>query len=134
MIEIANIAVAGLSALGALVQSYYAAKANNTNVSKSKIKKSKERADKPLKIGAKKVSEVIEEKLLLVLKYKIEEQHTNLIHALESTSISDTDSERSVEEAKNQICYFLKKVKEFNEGDLPTKRLENLWLSNKCKI
>jgi CRISPR/Cas system CMR-associated protein Cmr1 (group 7 of RAMP superfamily) len=134
MIEIANIAIAGLSALGALVQAYSVAKANNENVSKSKIKKSKERADKPLKIGAKKVSEVIDDKLLLVLKRKIEEQHTKLIQSLESTSISDSERERSVEEAKNQICYFLKKVKEFNEGALPTKRLENLWLSNKCTI
>lgn len=134
MIEIAGIAVAGLSALGALVQAYYVAKANNKSVSKSKIKKSKERANKPLKIGAKKVSETIDDKLLKVLKVNIEEQHTKLIHALQSTSISNSERERSVEETRNQICYFLTKVKEFNDGVLPTKRLENLWLSNKCAI
>ena len=132
MIEIAGIAVAGLSALGALVQAYYVAKENKKSVSKSKIKKSKERADKPLKIGAKKVSETIDDTLLMVLKDKIEEQLTKLIHALQSTSISNSARERSVVEARDQICFFLTKVKEFNDDVLPTKRLENLWSSNNC--
>jgi len=134
MIEIAGLAVAGLSALASLIQAYYTAKANHKKVSESKIKESRDRADKPLKIGAKKVSEIIDPELLKVLKDQIEEQHAKLIFVLQSTDISDLERERSVEEARTQICYFLTKVKEFNEGVLPTKRLENLWFSNKCSI
>ncbi len=133
MIEIAGLAIAGLSALASLIQAYYTARADNRKVSERRIRESRQRAEKPLKIGIKKVSEVIDPDLLTALKDQIEGQHKKLICALRSAEISAAERECAVEEARGQICYFLAKVKAFNDGVLPTKRLENLWLSNDCK-
>ena len=56
MIEVAGLVVAGVAALGTLVQAYYAARGANKSVSQTTIKQAEERASEPLKIGQKKVA------------------------------------------------------------------------------
>ncbi len=133
MIEITGLAVSGVTALGTIVQAYYSAKAGNKDISKTSLRKAEERAEKPLKIGIKKVAEVIDDKLLEALQSEIEKQNKKLIKVFTTSGTSDSERERSVEEARGQICGFLIEVMRFNEGRLPTKRLENLWSSNRCK-
>lgn len=133
MIEIAGLVVAGVAALGTMVQAYYSAKAANKRISKASIKKAEKRAKSPLKIGAKKVSEVIDKKLLETLQLKIEEHNKALIKAFKDSEISDSERKKIVEAARIQICSFLTEVKKFNKGKLPTKRLINLWSSNNCR-
>ena len=132
MLEIAGLAIAGVAALGTLVQAYYSAKANNKSISKTKIDKAEERASEPLKTGVKKVAEVIDSGLLETLQNEIESQNRRLIIAFRSSEIDDVERARMVEEARKKICKFLREVMRFNEGNLPTKRLEMLWSSNSC--
>ena len=83
-------------------------------------------------IGQKKVAEVIDPDLLKALQREIDSQNERLIHALSSQDVSDNEKEKAVEAARLQICHFLKQVLNFNDGVLPTKRLQNLWTSNRC--
>ncbi len=134
MIEIAGLIIASIGAMGTLVQAYYSAASSNRSVNKSKIKQAEERAQKPLKIGQKKVAEVIDPDLLKKLQIEIQAQTKQLISALRSNDISAEERLKEVEAAKKEICRFLKQVLYFNDGVLPTKRLQNLWESNRCKF
>ena len=133
MIEIAGLVVAGVTALGALVQAYNSAKAANTEVSESSLKKAEARANSPLKRGAKRVAEVIDADLLETLQANIETHNKRLIDAFRSAEVSDSEREKMVEDARLQICSLLNQIMRFNEGNLPTRRLENLWASNRCE-
>jgi len=70
--------------------------------------------------------------LLKALQREIDSQNERLIHALSSRDVSDNEKEKAVEAARLQICHFLKQVLNFNDDVLPTKRLQNLWASNRC--
>ncbi len=133
MIEIAGLVVAGVTALGTLVQAFYTARAKNKGVSRASLTKAERRARAPLKVGAKRVAEVIDRKLLETLQYEIENRHRKLIEAFRSDKISERERERQVEAARRQICRFLEQVLKFNADRLPTRRLENLWVSNRCE-
>ena len=132
MIEIAGLVVAGVTALGTIVQAFYTARAKNKPVSRTSLKKADARAGEPLKVGAKKVAEVIDRELLEVLQGEIETRHRQLIAAFRSEDVSEIEREKQVEAARQQICRFLGQVRKFNAGKLPTRRLEDLWLSNRC--
>ena len=134
MFEIAGLTIACVSALGTLVQAVYTAKLVNKDVSDATIRKSEERASDPLKTGIKRVSEVIDKDLLEILQNEIETQMKKLIETFRSSSITDEHKTYEVEEARIAICKFLSQVMKFNDGYLPTKRLQNLWASNKCKL
>jgi hypothetical protein len=134
MIEIAGLVVAGVSALGTLVQAYYTAKAKNRKIASVTLNKAEERAKEPLKIGAKRVAEVIDNQLLEVLQAQIEIRNKKLIEAFRNENISDIEREKQVEAARIQICSFLNEVMKFNQAKLPTKRLQDLWVSNRCEI
>lgn len=133
MIEIAGLAVAGISALGTIVQAYYSAKAKHTNISQKTLKQAEKRAETPLKTGIKKVDQVIDDRLLIALQEQIDEQNNELIKAFRNTVTTDAEKERLVEKARLQICHFLSEVKSYNEDRLPTERLKKLWLSNRCQ-
>jgi hypothetical protein len=81
MLEIAGLAVAGVTALAAIIQAYNAAKAANKNISKASLKKAQERANSPLKVGVKTVAEVIDDELLETLQSEIEKQNRNLLQS-----------------------------------------------------
>lgn len=132
MIEIAGLVVAGVTALGTLVQAYHTAQTNKKSISPRHLKKADKRANEPLKVGAKRVAEVIDKELLEALQDEIENRHKKLIRAFRSADVSEVDREKQVEAARQQICRFLYQVIKFNAGKLPTKRLENLWVSNRC--
>jgi hypothetical protein len=133
MIELAGLAISGVAALSTVVQAYYAAKSAKSTVRNSVLRKAEKRAGQPLKTGVKKVAEVIDDKLLATLQHEIEAQNEKLIEAFRSPDISEAERGRCVEAARKQICDFLSAVKRFNDDSLPTKRLEQLWSSNKCK-
>ncbi|MDJ0804327.1 MAG: hypothetical protein QNI89_02795 [Desulfobacterales bacterium] len=132
MIEIAGLVVAGVTALGTVVQAFHTARAKNRRVSRASLKKAEARARAPLKIGAKRVAEVIDRELLETLQHEIENRHKQLVQAFRSDRISELERERQVEAARQQICRFLDAVRKFNAGRLPTRRLEDLWVSNRC--
>jgi len=93
MIEIAGLVVAGVAALGTIVQAYYSAKAANKDISKTRFRKAEERASSPLKIGVKKVAEVIDDELLETLQYEIE-KHNRSINAFQTPEVSDSEREK----------------------------------------
>ncbi|WP_448566886.1 hypothetical protein [Thalassotalea ganghwensis] len=130
--DLAGLLVASLSALGSLVQAFYTAKSDQGNVSKTTISKAKKRAKKPLKTGTKTVSAVIDDKLLLALSKQLEQHQSELITAFEARDINAEQTLINVEQARQNICHVLQQIKRFNQGDLPTKRLEKLWHSNGC--
>ena len=133
MYEVAGLAIAGITALSAVVQAYYVTKSANSTISNSVLLKAEKRASEPLKIGVKKVAEVIDEVLLASLQKEIDAQNQKLIEAIRSPSITESERSLRIEEARIQICKFLSEVRRFNSSDLPTKRLEKLWSSNQCK-
>ncbi|MDJ0722514.1 MAG: hypothetical protein QNJ04_12835 [Desulfobacterales bacterium] len=132
MIEIAGLVVAGVTALGTLVQAFNTSRAKNRRVSRASLKKAEKRARAPLKVGAKRVAEVIDRELLETLQHEIEIRHRKLIEAFRSNDVSERERERQVEAARRQICRFLEQVLKFNADRLPTKRLKDLWVSNRC--
>ena len=132
MLEIAGLAIAGVTALGTIVQAYNTAKERKKKISNASLKQAEIRAGVPLRTGVKKVAEIIDPKLLKVLQQEIEKYNIELIEVFRSDEFSDSTKSKMVEEARLKICKFLKEVKSFNEGVLPTKRLEKLWLSNRC--
>ncbi len=131
--DIAGLVVSGVSALGTLVQAFYAAKSSNQKISKREITKAENRASKPLIIGAKQVGDVIDEELLLTLSREIEDHHKALVNAFSNSELTVSEKEVIVESARIQICKFLGEVKNFNNGQLPTERLKKLWESNRCR-
>ncbi len=131
--DIAGLVVAGVSALGTLVQAFYAAKNSNSEVSKSVISRAEDRASKPLKVGTKVVDDVIDQDLLLTLCHEIETHNKALISAFTNPELSVSEKELLVESARAQICKFLSEVMDFNNGQLPTERLKKLWQSNRCR-
>ncbi|MFT4805714.1 MAG: hypothetical protein ACI9YE_002937 [Psychroserpens sp.] len=131
--DLAGIVVASLSALGSLVQAFYSAKSANNKVSESDIKQAEKRASEPLKVGAKKVDDVIDDHLLLVLCNELDKHNSNLAEAFRENDIYDSDTAIKVEKARVQICNVLSEIMRFNEGKLPTQRLKKLWASNGCK-
>ncbi|SEP99491.1 hypothetical protein [Nitrosomonas ureae] len=133
MFEIAGLAIGGIAALSSVVQAYYAAKSANKDLSNAVLLKSKKRAEKPLKNGVKVVANVIDKELLATLQQEIEVQLKELIEVFRSSNISDVERDHMIEKARLQICRFLSEVRRFNNDSLPTKRLEQLWLSNRCK-
>ena len=129
MIEIANLFVSTLSAISSLVQAYNSSR----SVSAVKIKQSKERVSKTLKIGGQKISEVIDEDLLNTFIVRIQQEHQTLLGVLENKESTHKEIENSIKSSNKSICFFLNKIKEKNNGKLPTVRLNKLWASNQCK-
>lgn len=78
MLEIAGLTIAGVTALSAVVQAYYAAKSANKKVSTSVLRKAEARASEPLKTGVKTVAEVIDGELLTTLQQEIDIQNAKL--------------------------------------------------------
>ncbi|WP_394204044.1 hypothetical protein [Shewanella waksmanii] len=130
--ELAGLLVAGISALGTLVQAYYAAKSNDQPISKKAINKAVKRAGSPLKTGAKTVDAVIDQQLLLHLCKQVEQHNNQLVAVFRHPDLTEAEKQDQVEQARAQICQVLLEVKRFNQQVLPTKRLRDLWLSNGC--
>ena len=131
--DLAGLLISGVSALGTLVQAFYSAKSTNATVDESTIKKAEKRASEPLKIGIKKVEDVIDEELLTTLSKVIDKHNKSLIEAFRSEHMTQAEHAVKVEEARTQICKVLSEVMRFNDGQLPTERLKKLWSSNRCR-
>ena len=89
--DIAGLVVSGVSALGTLVQAFYAAQASNSKVSKSTISKAENRASKPLKVGTKVIEDVIDPGLLLTLCNEIETHNKALMPAFADPNLSESE-------------------------------------------
>jgi len=135
MIEYANLFLAAVSALSSLIQVGSAIKTNRTNsLLASKAKKAMERAATPYKKGGKNISAVIDDALLNALSNNIQSKLDHLATILVNGAASWADKSRSIEGAKKEICSSLTKIRDMNQGELPTKRLQNLWNSHSCTI
>lgn len=110
-VELAGLLVAGISALGTLVQAYYAAKSNDKQVPQKAIRSANKRAKAPLKIGTKTVDAVIDDQLLLQLCKDIESHHAQLVAAFRQPGLSDAEKSQQVEQARQQICQVLLEIK-----------------------
>lgn len=130
--DIAGLFVASVSALGSLIQAFYTARDSNKKVDNRKVRLLQKRAKKPLKVGIKTIDAIIDDKLLAALSSNIEKHNKILIDAFTNNQLSDAEKAVKVEEARIQICKTLSEIKKFNNDQLPTKRLEQLWLSNQC--
>jgi len=130
--DFAGLVIAGISALGTLVQAYYSARQSSDKVKKSVIRQADKRASQPLKTGTKVVSNVIDDALLEALNKQIAAHHDALINAFTDQSLPESQRAVAVDNARAQICHVLMEIKRFNSGQLPTRRLENLWQSNRC--
>lgn len=130
--DFAGLVIAGISALGTLVQAYYSARQNRSQVSHSTLKKAAERASTPLKTGTKVVDNVIDDALLKALSEEVLACNQRLIDAIVDKNLSEARRVVAVEDARAQICRVLSQIRQFNEGTLPTRRLEKLWASHRC--
>ncbi|WP_414829712.1 hypothetical protein [Alteromonas sp. H39] len=130
--DVAGLVVAGISALGTLVQAYYARRDDQRQVKASTIKKAKARASVPLKTGTKVLSQVIDDTLLKAMNATLSRHQQALVRAFEDQNITESQRAIKVEEARAAICQTLQQIKHFNNQTLPTRRLEKLWESNRC--
>ena len=127
LLPIANFLVSSLSALSSMVQAY-----NSSKITNEDIKKARKKLDEPLKIGGSKVSQVIDSELLQTLSSKAEQEARELIKLLTETQDIEL-LEQPMTEANSRLCFYLSQIKSHNNGDLPTKRLKQLWLSHRCE-
>lgn len=130
--DIAGLFVASVSALGSLIQAFYTARDSNKKIDNHKVRLLQKRAKKPLKIGIKTIDAIIDDKLLTALSNDIEKHNLILIKAFSNSQLNEAEKAVKVEAARQQICKTLTEIKKFNNDQLPTKRLEKLWLSNRC--
>jgi len=112
-LDLAGIVVACLSALGTLVQAFYAVKNTNGKVAESKLKQAEKQASEPLKVGAKKVDDVIDHFLLATLCDELERHNSNLVEAFRTNNMSQVDTAIKVENARAQICKVLSEIMRF---------------------
>lgn len=126
LMPIANFLVSSLSALSSMVQAY-----NSSKVTNKDAEKAQKRLDEPLKIGGAKISQVIDSKLLQTLSNKAEQEAMVLISLITETE-DTTQLELPMKEASVRLCFYLSQIKSHNNGDLPTKRLNQLWMSHQC--
>lgn len=125
-VAIANLFVSSISSLAAVVQAH-----NSNKVEPKDIKKAQQRIDTPLKRGGKQLIDIIDNNLLLVLTSKAEDEARELLSAISS----DTDIEsinQLITDANKRICFYLQKIREHNQSELPTERLKSLWASHNC--
>lgn len=127
LLPIANLFISSLSALSSMVQAYH-----SSNSGKQDTKKEKERLDEPLKIGGKKVSQVIDSDLLNALSEKAEAEARELISLIDKTQDLEL-LKQPMNDANVRLCFYLEQIKSHNNEELPTKRLNQLWLSHRCK-
>jgi hypothetical protein len=126
LLPIANFLVSTLSALSSMVQAY-----NSSKITNKDAVKAQKRLDEPLKNGGAKISQVIDSNLLQVLSSKAEQEVRALISLI--SEIQDTERlEQPMKEASAHLCFYLSQIKSHNNGDLPTKRLNQLWISHRC--
>ncbi len=105
--------------IATIIQAY---RANvNRSVSRSEIRKSKERASVPLRRGSGHIAKVIDKQLLEAFAQRIQREHAELIAVLDSQSTTKKDHEVAISAAKNAICFYLNQIKHFNRGLLPTR-------------
>ena len=127
LLPIANLFISSISALSSMVQAYNSSKTKQLNTDKEE-----KRLDTPLKIGGKTVSQVIDSKLLNTLTKKAEKEARELISLINKTQDPEL-LEIAMNEANNRLCFYLNQIKIYNNDKLPTKRLNQLWLSHKCQ-
>ena len=110
-----------------MVQAY-----NSSKVTNKDAEKAQKRLDEPLKNGGAKISQVIDSNLLKTLSSKAEQEAKALILLILKTQDIEL-LEQPMEEARIRLCFYLTQIKSHNDGDLPTKRLNQLWLSHRCE-
>ncbi|EGQ7664801.1 MULTISPECIES: hypothetical protein [Vibrio] len=126
LLSIANFLVSSLSAMSSMVQAYNSSKVTNKDISKAQ-----KRLDEPLKNGGAKIAQVIDSNLLNTLSSKAEKEARELISLIKETQ--DTEQlQKPMREASTRLCFYLSQIKSHNNGDLPTKRLNELWISHRC--
>ena len=131
-LEVAGLFAAAISALSSMVQAYKAARDEARQVRKSKIRQLKSRGAQPLKRGGKALGDVIDQKVLAALTKNINDAVEALAVALQNTQTSEWAKEEAMQKAEEQICGSLSRILKLNQNQLPTKTLQNLWVSHKC--
>ena len=132
-LEIAGLFAAAISALSSMVQAYKAARDEARQVKQSKIKQLKDRGKHPLKRGGKALGNVIDQKILAALTKNINDSVEALALALQERQTSELAKNEAMHKAEEQICGSLSRILKLNQNQLPTKTLQNLWVSHKCE-
>ena len=132
-LEVAGLFAAAISALSSMVQAYKAARDEARQVKRSKIKALEKRGTHPLKRGGKALGDVIDQKILAALTQNINTAIEELASVLRDTQTSELAKNEAMNRAEEQICGSLGRILDLNQNQLPTKTLQNLWLSHKCR-
>ncbi|NMH60352.1 hypothetical protein [Alteromonas ponticola] len=130
--DFAGLIIAGISAMGTLIQAYYSAKEKNKNIPPATVKAAEKRANTPLKIGTKKVEAVIDDELLHTLNAEVYQHQQNLLAVFKDDKADRKAKERQIRAAEKEICRVLRQIKKYNDQTLPTQRLKKLWTSHGC--
>ncbi len=130
--DLAGLIIAGISAMGTLIQAYYSAKEQNKRIPPSTVKAAQKRANTPLKVGAKRVRAVIDDELLHTLNAEVHLQQRNLLAVLQDQTSPQAAKDRQIRAAEREICRVLRQIKKYNDQALPTERLKKLWTSHGC--
>lgn len=131
-LEIGGFFAAAISALSSLIQAYKAARDEARAVKQSKIDELEDRASRPLQRGGKRLSNVIDDDVLLALNDDINESLVELVSALSDRGTRDGDKAKAIRRAEERICAALSRILMLNQDRFPTKRLKDLWLSHGC--
>ncbi len=130
--DLAGLIIAGISAMGTLIQAYYSAKDQNKRIPPSTVKAAEKRANTPLKVGAKRVRAVIDDELLHTLNAEVHAHQRNLLAVLKDKTADQAVKEHQIQTAEREICRVLRQIKKYNDQTLPTERLKKLWTSHGC--
>lgn len=126
LFPIANLFVSSLSAISSMIQAY-----NSSKSTDKALNSAEERLNEPLRNGGAKISQVIDRELLITLSNKAEQEARALISLISETNDAELLT-LSIREASTRLCIYLSQIKFYNNGNLPTKRLNKLWISHRC--
>ncbi|MCW8109336.1 hypothetical protein OPS25_12575 [Alteromonas ponticola] len=130
--DLAGLIIAGISAMGTLIQAYYSAKDKDKSIPPGTVRAAEKRGNTPLKIGTKQVEAVIDDELLHTLSAEVYTHQQNLLRVLKDKAATQAAKERQIQAAEEEICRVLRQIKKYNDQALPTQRLKKLWTSHGC--
>jgi hypothetical protein len=131
MIEYANLFLSAVSALSSLIQATKSINHDSHEASfKTEINKARKRSITPMKVGGKQISLVIDATVLATLTGNINSSLEHLVIALGDNSLNWADKNVAITRASSEICKSLSAIKRLNNGNFPSKRLDNLWQSH----
>lgn len=145
--EVASLVFSGLSTLSSLVQAYSSTKRQRSRPEDKELQKTdlipdigsvyqkiipKRMVHNAANNSISQIDKIIDDDLLNVMNQNIKIASKRLIDAFNDPSNNNQERDKESMIARSVICRELKRIMNYNNGNLPNGELENMWISHGC--